>query len=640
MFFRWLKFSLICYIVLILPCRLVYANETNFTILHTSDEHSALMPAPLGDYLPGQASPALGGFARIATLVQKIRKQKCEEPVLLFSSGDFIGGNPFAWLTLSGKTPEIDIMRRIGYIATTFGNHEFDYGPETIAGYLIRGNSEPGAVAVLSSNMVIPPGHPFNNLPIKSHILLPLPEGPKIGVFALLGKGAHRVSPSAKPLDFADQHDSARREVADLKAAGADIIIVLSHSGISEDCSLAEAVSGIDLILGGHDHLSTDPPHQVKDTIIMHSGSYLQTIGHLDLAFNSATGKLRLRNSDSATPFIHEIDHRITEDPVIASLTEGFIKELNRFVSDYTNGTFTDMRQTVARSDFPLIKHQPLCETTVGNFIADAMRIEAEVVTGDKVDFAIHANGIIRGNITPGTATQSHGNIAFMDLVATSDLGSGSDGKPGYPLVSIYLTEAEVLNALEIAALLPVLWGDIFFLQFSGLRYVYDPARVFWLRIPFLNKPLPAYCSVLTAEKFTGDGIQDDHSYTKLQIGGTKLYHLVTTHYLATYLPMVGQKLPRLTVVPKDKQGNPIALDQAIIRLNNRELKLWEAVVRYSQSFATASSRIGVIPDYYRQTASRIVIGHGTSLWLWPGIAAFVIAGVLLMILRKRCKKS
>jgi len=58
------------------------------------------------DYHETEANPALGGFARLSRAVKDIRAAKAAagEPVLLLSGGDYLGGSPFAWLTLeNGK---------------------------------------------------------------------------------------------------------------------------------------------------------------------------------------------------------------------------------------------------------------------------------------------------------------------------------------------------------------------------------------------------------------------------------------------------------------------------------------------------------------------------------------------------------
>lgn len=627
----------LAFVLFILFAAVSARAEVAFTIIHTSDEHSSLMPSPMADYTPDNGGNAVGGFARLATLVETIRRKRSDVPVLLISSGDFIGGTPFSWLMLKDQTPELAVMSQLGYLLTTLGNHEFDYGPDRLAAYLQRAASFSSPVKVLASNIVIPQGHALNQVELPKYFVKKIDNNLTVGFFALLGKGAHRLSPSARPLDFSDQHTAAADSIKNLKEAGAQVIVAITHAGLAEDKKLAESVSGIDLILGGHDHTRTDPPLKIGKTLIMHSGYYLRTAGQLDLLWNPQTAALQLANATTGSPFIHELDSSVAENPEIASAAAVYLGQLNDLLNDFTGGSFSSMTQTVARSDFSMVKHRTLCETTVGNFITDAVRIEAARATGRKVDFAFHANGIIRGNITPSTLAENAGNISMFDLCMISGLGSGPDNNPGYPLVSFYLTEAELMNMLEISTLLPLLWGDVFFLQVSGLSYEYDPARAIWLNIPFINKPLPAYRSIINAWKHPGDGIQNPRQLVSLDAASSKLYHVATTHYLATYLPMVGKRLPRLNIVLKNSQGEPVELEQTIIRTLGRELKLWEATARYAASFATSTQVIATIPDYYRQTQSRIVVVKGQSLWLYPGVLLFIaIAGIFLFIKRRK----
>lgn len=598
------------------------AEELNFTILHTSDAHSSLMPAPVSDYLSGRPCPALGGYARLATMVSRIRAEKASEPVLLLSSGDFSGGTPFSWLTLKGYAAEIELMHKTGYDAAALGNHEFDYGPNGLAEYLARHQKLFPRPAIISSNLVIPEGHPIEKVDIKRHLVINLDNGLKVGIFAVLGKGAHRLAPTAAPLGFSDQHAAARHEIAALKAAGADVIVALTHAGYYEDLEMAEKVAGIHLILGGHDHISLDSPATAGSTIIMHSGSYLRSLGQLDLAFDRDSGKIRLHNESTQTPYLHAIDGSIAEDPEIAGSVEKYFAELEQVTASFTAGTISNLRQPVARANFALTKHQQLCETNVGNFLTDAIRFETSKITGRPVDFAIHANGIIRGDISPSTLASTAGEISFFDLITTCGLGVGKDNEPGYPLVSFYLTSTEILNMLEVATLLPILWNDVYFLQFSGLRYHYDADRAVWFWLPFINKPLPAYKSVLRAERYIGSGPQQGNEFVPITPGDSTLYHVATTHYMASYLPMVGKKLPRLNLVLKDQHGKPVELDQTILRVDNREFKLWEAAVRYARSFEKDNHGLPLIPDHYQQHGKRIIPEKGQSLWIWPGIIA------------------
>ncbi|MFZ5949602.1 MAG: bifunctional metallophosphatase/5'-nucleotidase [Candidatus Rifleibacteriota bacterium] len=605
------------------------AQDLNFTIIHTSDEHSSLVPVPYSEYLSGPRNKALGGFARLATLIERIRNERKDEPVVLLSSGDFLGGTPFSWLSLASQTPELDLLQALGYNATTLGNHEFDFGSEALADYLICGLKPDSPLQIISTNLQIPAGHPLEKANIKPYHLMTLENGLIIGIMALIGKDAIRLSPAAKPLTFSDQHQSAQKAVGELRKAGAEVIIALSHSGYYEDIELARAVPDIDLILGGHNHIETPEPVIQGKTIIMHSGAYLQNASELNLAFNRNEKKLKLHSSNSV--HLHKIDESLPENAAAAEKVNEAIAGLNTMIASFTDGEISDINRTVACSDFSLLRHKSGSETNIGNFITDAMRIEVEKLKGCRVDVALHANGIIRGNIIPAESEVAKGHVSLYDLITISSLGCGLDRQPGYALVSFYLTEAELLNLLEISTLLPILWNDIYFLQFSGLSYFYDPNRAYWFWIPVLNKPLPAYKAILNASIYTGSGVQTGENFKHLINDNSKLYHVVTTHYLATYLPMVGKKLPRLNLTLKNVDGRPVELDQTIIRNGNREFKLWEATARYAASFATETGSIGKIPEYYRQTGERIVLGNGTSLWFWPVLIIIVLSALVFI---------
>ncbi|MEW6708666.1 MAG: bifunctional UDP-sugar hydrolase/5'-nucleotidase [Candidatus Riflebacteria bacterium] len=606
------------------------AQNLNFTIIHTSDEHSSLVPVPYSEYLSGQGNKALGGFARLATLIERIRNERKDEPVVLLSSGDFLGGTPFSWLSLASQTPELDLLQSLGYNATTFGNHEFDFGSEALAEYLIRGLKPGSQLQIISTNLQIPAGHHLEKANIKPYHLIVLENGLKIGIMGLIGKDATRLSPAAKPLTFSDQHQSAQNAAIEMRKAGADVIITLSHSGYYEDIDLAKSVTDIDLILGGHNHIETPEPVIIGKTMIMHSGAYLQKAGELNLAFNPNEKKLKLQSPASVR--LHKIDDSLPESPLIAEKVSLAIAGLNQMIASFTNGEIAEVKQTIARCDFSLLRHKSGSETNIGNFITDAMRIEVQKLTGCKVDVALHANGIIRGNLIPAESERVKGNISLYDLITLSSLGCGIDRQPGYALVSFYLTEAELLNLLEISTLLPIIWNDIYFLQFSGLSYTFDPHRAYWFWIPVLNKPLPAYMAILNASIYTGQGLQAGDKFKRLINDSSELYHVVTTHYLATYLPMVGKKLPRLNLTLKNIDGKPVELDQTIIKNGNREFKLWEATARYAAALATETDPIGKIPEYYRQTGERIILGDGPSLWFWPALIIIGLIGGLLLL--------
>jgi 5'-nucleotidase / UDP-sugar diphosphatase len=611
------------------------SQEKRFTLLHTSDEHSALLPAPLVDYKVQQPNPALGGYARLSALVNQIREEKGDEPVMLFSSGDYIGGTPFAWLALEDYSAENELMQRIGYDGAAIGNHEFDYGPDVLTDYYLRAGypERNAALTLLSANLSIPDGHGLHAVGIQPHRLYRLSNGLTLGVFGLLGKRAYSVAPSAKPVTISDPLEVAAAQVKALQAAGADVIIALTHSGIDEDRELADNVAGIDIILGGHDHIVTHVPEVSAGggTLILHSGSSLRYLGKLELAWNGETGRVTLVNEEGRTPYLLLLDSSIQEDPDMLAHLDTYTRRLNAFVAEHTEGMFEDVAAHVMRSGFSLSVAPPMSESTVGNFVTDAMRLATEELLGEPVHVAFQANGVIRADIVPGRTPESEGMVSFFDMVSVSGLGMGPDGTAGYPLVSFYLTAREIHNVLEIASLLSQLKGNQYFIQVSGLRYQYDTGKAMWLQIPFLKTPVPAYRSVREVVLYAGAGKQDDGGrFVALDRSSGQLYHVVSDHYLTSFLPMVGEILPRLKLVLKDKAGNPLTPDETIIRHSDREFKVWEALARYATSLKPDDQEIAVMPTFYRATQGRIVAVTGIPLRVWSYLALFAIVLVLI----------
>jgi 5'-nucleotidase / UDP-sugar diphosphatase len=625
-----------------------FSQSKRFTLLHTSDEHSVLIPLPAVDYHPTAGSPSVGGFARLATLVKQIREQ-ATQPVLLLSAGDFIGGSPYAWLILEGASPEIGLMTRLGYDAVTIGNHEFDYGPDILADYLLR-SGYPLAnenLPLISANLNIPDGHRLHEVGIEPHRIFELENGLKVGVFGILGNTAYSLAPLAEPVDIFDPISVAQQQVDKLRQAGADVVVLLSHSGIEEDHDFARKVNNIDVILGGHDHQQYLRPVTINGTLIMHSSYYLRYLGVLELEYDSATRQVTVVNDQNNTPYQIALDSNVREDEEVAALVQDYTSRLNDFITRFSGGIFTDVLAPVMASDFEVTMHAPMVETTVGNFVADAMRLEAQRVLGERVDFAIQANGVIRGDIIPGVMDWSKNQVSFMDLVTIAGLGSGPDGSAGYPMVSIYLTAEEIYNVFEIAGLLSTLMGDTYFLQVSGGRYSYDPGKAIWLRVPVLDLPVPAYKSLKELMIYEGEGLQHEDGYKVLDRNSERLYHLVADHYLTGFLPMIGNILPRLKIVLKDKHGNPAEVDETIIMHKGREFKVWEAVALYAMSFERGESGLSEMPDYYRETQGRIVATSGTPLYVWAysGLFLFLAAlgiGITALVkwIRRRIRRN
>jgi 5'-nucleotidase / UDP-sugar diphosphatase len=616
-----------------------HSENIRFTILHTNDEHSHLIPHPAIDDHPEQRNSSRGGFARLAGAVKEIREEKelAGEPVLIFSGGDILGGPAFGWLPLKeGMAPEMKLFHEIGYDAVTIGNHEFDYGPDVFADYL-RAAGYPEAsskTVILGTNTRPPSEHPLSDMGIKKHYIKELPNGLKVGIFGLLGDDAINKTAVPGPVNFEDPVRSARIAVEQLRADGADILISVNHSGVYEDRVLAQEVPEIDVIVGGHSHTPLYEPVTEGKTVIVQAGSYLNYLGVIELEWLSDEQRVKILNPDNGTPFLRALDSATPVDDEVAEKVEEYKRVLNNWVEELTDGRITDLSEPIAESSFVVRGGRHQSETAIGNYITDAMKRAAESATGKPVDVAVQANGAIRSNITPGTEEWSEGLISFYDLVMATGLGSGEDRNPGYPLVSFYTTETEIRRALEVSVLLSELMDNAYFLQFSGLRMMYDPNRAVFMRVPFTGTPIPSSRAVLSAELVRGDD-----EFHPLSRNGEELLHVVTDRYIAGFLPLVGDVVPHLAIELRDENGEPVELDDTVIYKNGSELKVWQAVLDYTLSHETGENGLPVIPSRYEDTEERLKVAYTLPLWVWPLFVVVAIIAVIVFFIRRRRAK-
>ncbi|MEX0944639.1 MAG: bifunctional metallophosphatase/5'-nucleotidase, partial [Balneolaceae bacterium] len=611
-------------------------DRLRFTILHTNDEHSHLIPHPAIDDHPDRINSAIGGFARLAGAIHEIRNQKesIGEPVLLLSGGDILGGPVFGWLPLmEGVAAEISLFHLLGYDAVTIGNHEFDYGADVFAGYL-KTAGYPDAnekTIILGSNTRPPAEHPLSEVGIQNRFIKELPNGLKLGVFGLIGYDAINKTAFPGPVEFDDPIETAKKMVEELIHEGADILISVNHSGVKEDRLLAEAVPEIDVIVGGHSHTPLYEPIIVGKTVIVQAGSYLSYLGQLELEWLTQEKRVSVLNHESATPFLKLLDSTVIPNEVVAEEVERIEWLLNDWIAVLTDQTIIDIRQPVAGSKFTIEGGRFQRETPMGNYITDAMRYSAERVTGKNVDIAVQASGAIRSNIKPGVEEWSEGKISFYDLIMSTGLGSGDDGLPGYPMVSFYLTESEVHKALEGSVLLSELRDNAYFLQFSGLSAAYDPDRAVLLKIPFSDKPIPTYRSVLSVSLDEGDD-----TFRSISSNSDELIHVVTDKYVAGFLPQIGEILPQLIIQLKDESGHPIELDDTVIMENDRQLKVWQAVLDYTLSHQVRMLDLPEIPERYETTENRLRQVPTLPLWVWPLIILVLITATAFWLFRKK----
>lgn len=613
------------------------AAEKSITIVHTNDMHSHLQGfSPEIDYQPFriQGDETLGGWSRVAAVIQKTRKEK-SNPVLVVDAGDYTMGSFFHMLNRE-EAFELRLLEAMGYDVVTLGNHEFDLKPAGLAATLRTAKAKGGAPQIVFANAVFDRQKPqladledaFAETGVKNYTILER-GGLKIGVFGTLGKDAIEVSPFAKPLKFRDPIQAAQDMVTILRdREKADLVVCLSHGGLrdnpkkSEDEILAAKVKGIDIIVSGHTHTSLEKPILVNGTIIVQAGSYGKQVGVLDIAWE--TGRVTVKNYT-----LVPVNSSVAGDPKIQKTIDAFKKQLNAQLLGPKNMSYD---QIVAETAWDLKLAAE--ESPLGNLLADSILWSVNRVSFDpndpssRVVVAVESNGVIRDDLLRGKT----GKIGFGDLFRTIPLGIGVDDTMSYPLISFYLYGYELKRALEVlTSVRPLKSNDDYYLQISGLRFTYNPRRIYFDRVTAME---------IGSEE---EGYQPlDYSPSN-----QKLHRIAANIYNATFLKIVGRfTYSLLEIVPKDKNGKPLEeLSAALVDADPslpgiQELKEWEGVLRYVQSFPdTNGNGIPDFPAKYSGKLGRIVEApscnpvHLFSRPATPTLIVLAGAGVVLLLI-------
>ncbi|MEO6726801.1 MAG: metallophosphoesterase, partial [Blastocatellia bacterium] len=218
------------------------------------------------------------GLARVATLRKKVI---AESPNTLFLlAGDTI--SPSVASTVFKGAQTIATWNAIGLDYAALGNHEFDFGNDILIERMKESKFVWLGANVIDRNT----GKPFNGMP--PYVIRKL-GGVKIGILGLLTTDTKTSSSPGDNVRFVDPILTARRVVAQMRAAGATVIIAVTHLTMSEDKKLA-ATGLVDVIIGGHEHelLQSMAGH----TPIFKWGSDARTLGRIDLNIRAATRKI------------------------------------------------------------------------------------------------------------------------------------------------------------------------------------------------------------------------------------------------------------------------------------------------------------------------------------------------------------
>jgi len=548
-------------------------NEKKIVILHTNDLHSRLMGyAPESAYSPLTINDdrTVGGFARIAAILSN-EKENSEGTTLIVDGGDFLMGTLFQGLEV--KTGfQLRLMKKMGYDVACIGNHEFDYGPSKLADIVNSGIREGDIPPLLLSNAEFDSKDPgddkleelFISGTIGRKYILER-DGLRIGFFSLLGKVADDDAAFAPPVTFANQVHTAKKMVKELHDDHCDIIICLSHSGVTpleaggwsgEDVKLAQKVKGIDVVISGHTHTKLSEPILVNGVPVVQTGAYGKYVGKLSLLY-----------SDGKVTFVDysliPVDDKIMGDVYVNDLIE---KQKEKISKEILEPIGLKYDEPLIEAGFSLTcdEQGDVANSNLGPLVADAIYNYINNHSEKGTDISIVAAGVIRDIVVPGSQR-------VPDIFNIMSMGEGQDNVPGYPLARVYVTGKELKSVLEI---LQVAYKSTpeYYCYYSGLKVDYDPEK------GMLRK-------IRKIEIISPEGKVNDVNFSKKE---KELYSITANSYMLEFVGIIKKMtLGLINVVPKDASGNPVTdMKNAVIDFNEgkpglQEGKEWLALIEY-----------------------------------------------------------
>ena len=606
-----------------LPALAARPASEQVTVLFTHDLHSHLLPAV------DESGTQYGGYARLKTAVDAQREAFPD--ALLLDGGDFSMGSLFQ-TAYATSALELRAMGAMGYDVTTFGNHEYDYRSAGLA-QMLRAAADSGepVPAIVEANYLPPEegeeGYDddaqavwdaFAAYGVADYVLLER-GGVWFAVFGLTGKDSDACAPMSGMV-LHDARDTAQRVVEEataacLEANGVEpVVICLSHSGTDgqgkgEDYELARAVEGIDLIISGHTHTTLQAPIQVGDTYIVSAGEYGKNLGRITLDWDGSGVTL-------ADYQLIPIDASVEDDPRLAAWIEQAKQEVEE---NYLSGFGLGFDQVLTDNPYPFDSQNQLYasqeESTLGSLMADAYRWAAEQATGEAVDVAVTASGVIRESLPQGEITVS-------DVFNAASLGIGADGVPGYSLVSVYLDGKDLKTVLEIdASVSPLMTAAR--LYCSGVEYTFNTSRMIFNKVTD---------SALRRADGTLEPIEDG-----------RLYRVVTGLYCGQMLGEVeGTSYGLLSVTPRTADGTPIDMarleDYIVHDSQGNEVKEWYAIASYLEQMGGEMDSRYAAPDGRKTVYASLnpveLLKSPNQFTIIALVVILVVLAVLVLVVR------
>ncbi len=445
------------------PAQAAPSTDVTFTILHTNDFHGQL-----------EAAGSAPGLARVAQVINDIRTAVGADKTLVVDAGDEMQGSLLSNLYHGEAT--IAGFNAVPYNVATFGNHEFDWG-QTVLGE----RTTQATYDFVTANIVVKDGPDcassgwttptFAAAPYEIKTVGVAPNEVKVAFIGVTTTETPiiTVSTATDGLCFKDPADSIMHYYDDMKAAGADVIVVLSHLGYADggygygipvygDQTLATKLNTagkpVNLIIGGHSHTNMTAATVVGNTTIVQAYSNGRTVGRADVTVTS-TGAVSIVWSRT-TGFTAGL-----EDPTVKAVVTSYATN-----PDY----LAIVNEPIGYSAVDL-ERSDTTDNMMGTFIDDAIynALNTDATAENDVDIFFNNRGGIRTDwcyvggdwLNAGCVAGIHdaGLLTYGDMFTILPFGNAT--------VVGEMTGAQILQVVNYG---PNVAGVI---QPAGLKYKY-----------------------------------------------------------------------------------------------------------------------------------------------------------------------
>lgn len=478
---------------------------------------------------------AIAGYANIAALAAEYESQGAK--VIVADAGDFSQGK--VEVSSNKGLNAVKMMNAAGYDVATLGNHEFDYGYAQL-----KENLKEATFSTICCNILDENGKPaFEGSKVFDI------DGLKVG---FIGVNTPESQTKANPalikgltwLAGDDMVKAVQAEADKLKADGTDVIVVLSHLGVDSESKpnrstdLWAGLKGVDFIIDGHSHTVMEKGDNNEP--IQSTGTAFENVGVI--VIDNATKKIeknmlvKVTEDSAKDEAVAKAAQDIT-DAINAEYDTVFAKSEVELNGDRSYNTKTDL---YGNRDG---------ETNLGNLITDSMVWSVKKTGGVTVDekniVAVTNGGGIRAAIKAGDVTKKDVNtvLPFGNTIAV-----------------VYVTGAELLEALEASTYCSPTSAIGGFPQVSGINYTVDASKAYDANDT--TYPGSTYYGPKTINRVTIDSINGQAFDAKAT------YAVITNNFLAaggdTYYAFASASAQFDTGIP---------LDEALMDYITTELK-------------------------------------------------------------------